>query len=340
VFRWSRIGRTGRLGGLGVVSAIGLGLACATTQLVWFLVPFLVVGLLLLRLGDRSGSAAWWITIKYGLVVLAVFAVVNLPFAIWNFHVWRVAMTTPLVAQTIPHGQGIIGITLNVINGSGAMNFFSYATAALAIGLLICYAVFIRKLGPAMVILPWGIFFLSIRASDKYFYLMAPIWVISVATVRHRDFATAWAPRLRIGPWAVLARWPARVAIITLCLAPAVALSVVAMATPQPLAMTGLVVTPSKSSYTKEIRVVVTNRSTQTIAPHFALSNSVGLTRFWTVVSGPTSVTAGQVATYNLLPPQPSARKSLLGAHIELRAMSANPETMSSIALPMLTASP
>jgi hypothetical protein len=334
--RWSRIGVDGRLRGLGVASALGIGLACATQQMAWFLVPFLVVGLLLLRAGDTGWRAASSLLIRYTGLAFAAFAVVNAPFAVRDVQAWWTAMTTPLVARTLPHGQGLIGLTYDILNGSGRLEAFSYAAAALAIGLLIVYALFIRSLGPAMVILPWSIFFLSIRASDKYFYLMAPIWLISIATVRHRDFARAWMLPLITRGFLRRRIWRAGIAV--LLLVPALALAAIAVISPQPLRMTVLGVTPSKSSYTKEIDLAVTNTSSATIEPHFALSNSVSMSRFWVVKFGPKRLEPGQTWEYVLLPPVPTARRSLLGPHIELRAVSAFPETLSSVALPMLAA--
>jgi hypothetical protein len=216
------------------------------------------------------------------------------------------------------------------------MGYFSYASIALLLGLLLCYALFIRQLGPAMVILPWAVFFVSVRSSDKYFYLMAPIWLMSVATVRHRDFATAWVPRLRLRGWQVFDRMPGRAAVAALCLLPAVVLSVVAVATPQPLKMTLLNVAASPTQTTQEIDLSVTNISSHAISPHFALSNSVTVGRFWKIQTGPATLAPGETETYVLVPSGPSAEVSLRGPRIELHATSVAPETMSSVAIPLV----
>jgi hypothetical protein len=336
VNRWSRIGATGRLRGLGIASAIGLGLASATQQTVWFLVPFLVVGLLLLRVGDQGARTGWWLIVKYVVITVGTFAIVNAPFAIWNLRAWASATIMPLGIRDVPHGQGLIGLTYAVFNGSGRLQAFTYATAAFAVGLLACYALFIRTLGPAMVMLPWSIFFLSIRSSDRYFYILAPAWVVSVATVRHRDFARAWTAPLRIRAWRPLDRRWARAVIAVAMFVPAAALVTVAVATPPPLRMSVLAVTTSKFSYTNEILISATNTSTKTIAPHFALSSSVSIGNFWIIAAGPPKLKPGQSAVYALLPAASSDRRSLWGPRVVLRAMSAYPETLSSVTLPML----
>jgi hypothetical protein len=329
VNRWTRIGADGRLGLLGISSAIGLGLGCATHQTVWFLVPFLVVGLLLLRLGDLDPRTAWWVVGRYVAVVFGSFAAVNAPFAIENFHAWRTALLMPLLARTVPHGEGLVSLLYSAIGGSGSLELFGYASGVLAIAILACFVCFFRRLGPAATILPWIVFFVSIRSSDRYFYQMAPIWLMSLATVRPGDFARAKV---------VLGRHlPARVLAVVALFVPVAVLSVAAVASPQPLRMNVLSVTPSKSSYTKEIDVQVTNVSGSAIQPHFALSASVGMTPFWKIMMGPASLEPGQSGTYVLSPPVASARRSLLGPYILLRAMSGYPETMSSVRLPMLS---
>jgi hypothetical protein len=337
VNRWAKIGTAGRLGALGVTSAVCLGVAASTQQIAWFIVPFMVIGLLLCRLGDQPHAVAWWLVTRYVLIVGAVLAVINAPFVIWNAKAWSTALVTPTSVETVPHGQGLIDVAYYLLGGSGNLQFFSYGSLALAAGLVVCFALLIRRLGPAMAVMPWPIFFVSIRSSDKYFYIMMPLWLLCLATVRHRDFANAYEPDLRLGAWRPLRRPLSRIAVGAAVLAPAVVLVVIAIATPQPLRMAVQNVTATKSAYTKEIDVEVTNTSSRTITPHFALSNSQSMSRFWVPSSGPTALTPGQSALYVLVPSTPGARRSLLGPRILLRAVSQNPETLSSVPLPMRT---
>jgi hypothetical protein len=326
VNRWTRIGRDGRLGALGITSALGLGLAVCTQQMSWFLAPFLIVGLLLCRLGDQPARVAWQLTGRYVAIVVGVFVVVNGPFAIWGPRAFIDALWTPLTLKTVPHGQGLIDVAYYLLGRTGAMEYFSYASMALAIGLLICFAVFIRRLGPAMAILPWPIFYLSIRSSDKYFYIMLPLWMLCLATVPIRDFASAYRPLGALRSW--------RAAIVPLVLAPALVLSVIAIVTPGPLRMAITRVTSTSTALTSEIDVAVTNTSGSTIAPHFALSNTEAISRFWVIASGPGALAPGQSAAYVLVPSTPSSRRSLTSERLLLRATSTTPETLSSVRIP------
>src|SRR6185369_2624590 len=51
IARWPSIGATGRLSRGDLVRGMFLGAACATQQLAWFVVPFLLLGLFAIRHG-------------------------------------------------------------------------------------------------------------------------------------------------------------------------------------------------------------------------------------------------------------------------------------------------
>ncbi|HEY2795388.1 MAG TPA: hypothetical protein VGJ28_23710 [Micromonosporaceae bacterium] len=325
VNRWTRIGVDGRLGALGLTSALALGLATCTQQMSWFLVPFLVVGLLLVRLGDGPARAAWALVGRYAAIVVGVFVVVNLPFVIWGPKAWFDALWTPLTAATVPHGQGLVDVPYYLLGGSGALQFLGYASMVFAVALLLCFALFVRRLGPAMATLPWLIFFLSARSSDKYFYIMMPLWFLTLATVPLRDFATAYEPRLSK---------PVRLTIASVAMVPTLAFALIAIVTPQPLRLSNVRVEATSSGLTSRIQVEVENTSGTALAPHFALSDSQAFSRFWVVVSGPPTLAPGQSAPYLLQPSTPGSRRSLHSQRLLLRATSASPDTISSVRIP------
>ncbi len=331
VYRWTRIGAGGRLGRLGLLSAVCLGAAICTQQMAWFLAPFLVVGVLMCRLGDQPRAVAWRVTLRYCLVVVATAAVINLPFFVWSPHAWVSGVLAPLVVPLVPHGQGLIAISYYVTGGTGALAFYGYAAAALAVGLLALFATRVRVLGPAMSVLPWAAFYLSDRSSAKYFFIMMPIWFVCLATVPLRDFARAYQPRLRFS-WARGRR--ARIAVTLLAVAPAVALTAVAMASPQPLRMSIVSVQTDKSAMMKQVEVDVTNESGQAISPHFSMSSGYAMSRFWVVSSGPATLAPGQEADYVIVPSTPGSSRSLNDGKVLLRAVSDAPATLSSVRIP------
>lgn len=337
VASWTRIG-TGRvavgwLDRRGWISAICLGLAISTQPLPWFIAPFLIVGIFLIRYGDLGARFAALLTAHYTGVVLLVAAAVNVPFMIWNYQAWYTGVLTPLTEPTVPHGQGLIGISYYLVGGSGAMDYYAYAAGLLVIGLLICYALFIRRIGPAMVILPWTVFYLSIRSQDIYFLTMTPIWIMSVATTSHADFARAWQLPRSVLRWRPLRHWSVAALTAALLLAPAAICVNIAVTTPQPLRMNLVGMIVSKTGYLINVlEVDVTNTSDVPIEPHFALSNSESMSHFLTADTGPALLAPKQTALYVLLPWSPGSRRSLAD-RVVLRAVSANPVTLSSLQL-------
>ena len=68
-------------------------------------------------------------------------------------------------------------------DGSAELDFYSYATLLLAVGhARAVTAIWIRRLGPALTVIPWIVFYLSVRSQDGYFLLMTPLWLAAAAT--------------------------------------------------------------------------------------------------------------------------------------------------------------
>jgi hypothetical protein len=238
-----------------------------------------------------------------------------------------------------------MGISFYLVGGSGALLYYTYAAALLGVALFVVFALFIRRFGPAAVVLPWIIFYLSVRSQDLYFTTMTPIWIMSLATVSHRDFARAWQfrPSMRLRPgwraWRPISRRPGQIAVAALVVAPVVWCLIVAIRTPAPLDMQiASVVVDKNSRLIDSVKVDVANTSRRTIAPHFSLSNTSSMSRFMIVKQGPLQLRPGETATYVLMPPSLGSRKKLTG-HVVLRAVSGNPMTLSSATLPYHIAS-
>ena len=341
VNRWTRLGSTGRLRLAGTMSAIGLGIGISTQQMAWFLAPFLVLGVLMVRLGDLPRRTAIAVTLRYVGVTALTAAVFNAPFAVWDFHAWLTAMLTPVTSATVPHGQGLIDISYYFTGGSAALQLYSTAALLFAVALLALFVLMFRRLGPAMAILPWPIFYLSIRSSDKYFYVFAPLWIVSLLTVSRRDFATApelfdtlsrWRPRQwRRFQWRPFQWRPIRAVVAAILILPAVVCVGVAALTPQPLRMTvdGMTVTAS-GNLVRVIDVTIENATDTTIRPHFALSSSDSMSWWWAIQSGPASLAPHQRAEFVLTPMMQSSRRDIT-KRVFLRAVSDKPVTLSSV---------
>jgi hypothetical protein len=329
VYRWTSIGQGGRLGRLGWISAVCLGLAAATQQLTWFVAPFLVTAIYLACRGELPARASARLIGSYVGIAAATFAVVNLPFAAWNFGDWLRAIIAPLTQGAVPWGQGLVGITYYVTKGTGELGFYNYGALLYAAGLLACFVLFFRRLGPALAILPWTVFFFSVRAIESYYFLFIALFVVSLLTIDYAVIERAHQPGGRLRQFLRLDT-KARAVGVTALFIPAVACLAIAIGSPQPLRLT---VTPpagtTPGSTISTVTVTATNVSSRPISPNFGLSNNPGITAAWVIRSGPRTLPPGATATYVISAPFGLATKQA-GPHLLLRAFSAGPATLSS----------
>jgi uncharacterized membrane protein len=322
VWKWPSTGRSGALGWAGIVRAVALGLACSIHQLGWFLAVFLLVGLLLLRLGDLPGRAAWGVVFRYAAVAAATFLLTSVPFIVASPGAWLTGVLEPMLQHAVPHGQGIITLSYYVTGGSGALDWYGRASIVLFVTLLALYTLHFRTLGRAAVVLPWLLFWVSTRSQDGYWVLTMPLWVAGLVATRREDFANAYELRLP-----AFAR--SRAAMIALFV-PALACVGIAAVTPQPLTMQ-VGAAPARNAPVTSLNVQVTNNSGAAVEPHFAVTTGVDITEFWKVAAGPELIPAGESATYTLTPRE--KWKMPAAGPVILRAVSDRPQTLSSLRL-------
>ncbi|HEU5475636.1 MAG TPA: hypothetical protein VFV67_33760 [Actinophytocola sp.] len=324
---WTRVGESGALGRSGVVRAACLGLAAATQPLVWFAVPFAISGLWLLRRGQLPARWATALTLRYLLVAAGAFAVVNLPFLVWDAGLWWGGVGETLSQHAIPYGQGLVGLSLFFGIGGGAVDWFNYAGACAGLGVFVLYLAWFRRLGMAAWILPWLAFFPSGRSLAGYFMILAPIWLVSVLTTNREEFArAARLPLPRLG-WA----WTRKPAVICLVVfAPCLAASAVAMSTPQPLRLEVIgVQTGGQLQSVWQLRVRATNTTPGTLHPHFATNPSGQASTRWNIIEGPVELPGGDTAEYQLVAPNIGSMPGLTTPFV-VHAFTASPRTVSS----------
>jgi hypothetical protein len=337
---WPSIGAGGRLGWHGILKGICLGLAAATHPLAWFLTPFVVIGVWLVRRGELSGRATTAVTARWLTAAAAAFAAVNLPFVLQSPAAWAHGIAEPLFQHAVPIGQGLVGVTLQLTGGSGALGWYGYASQVLLIGLLLAFALGVRRLAPAAMVLPWAVFFLATRSQDDYYCLLAPLWLLGAAIcLRPEQYLRAhrlWSVRLNTTQ---LRRAAAAVLPVA-----ALGCAVVAVATPAPLR---LAVTrfDTAGNGIRRIHATVTNTSGHSLTPHFAITHGSGIiSGFWAVQHGPAILKPGRSASYTLLTPGSAVSP---GRDLRLRVVSDGPMTLSSTVLntaalkrPQATAAP
>ncbi|WP_433917635.1 hypothetical protein OIE50_03235 [Streptomyces canus] len=298
VVRWPATGESGRLGSGGVLRAACLGAACAAQQLAWFLAPFLLIGLYAVRRGELGPRRALAVTARYTATAALTFAAANAYFAVEGFSAWLQGVLLPLDQKAILHGQGLMGISYYFTDGSGRLDYYSYGSQLLLLGLLAATLLFVRRLGPALTVLPWVAFYLATRSQDGYFLMMTPLWLAAAATVPAAAFATAWQPRLPH----VTGR--AKAVVAGGLLAPALVCVAIAAASPPPLRMSLL---PRFATHHARVGVTAidvraVNNTSTALTPHFASRTGQGASNWWTIASGPAVVAPHASAEYHVKP--------------------------------------
>ncbi|OLC56735.1 MAG: hypothetical protein AUH85_05310 [Chloroflexi bacterium 13_1_40CM_4_68_4] len=148
-----------RLGG-----AFAFGAAASIKQIAWFVAPFW-----LLAVAARLG---WRAALRQGLASVAVFALTNLPFALWHPANWLAGVLTPVIAPMFPRGAGLIFVATN---GDLALWGPSVYLALEGAALLVCLFIAWRtrhsspELGIALALVP---LFFAWRSLFSYFFLI------------------------------------------------------------------------------------------------------------------------------------------------------------------------
>ena len=347
VVRWPDIGRGGRLRRSDLLRAACLGAACATQQLAWFVAPFLLVGLFALRRGELPPRRAFGTVVSFAAVAAATFLAINLPFVVRDAPAWASGVALVLTQHAVPHGQGLIDVSFYLTDGSAELVFYSYATLLFTLGLLGLTATWTRRLGPALTVIPWFVFYFSVRSQDGYFLLMTPLWLAAAATAPPSAFAAAWQPRLPSlarPMWRVASGAPprslgaaGRALLGVALLAPALMCASIAIASDEPLELT-VVSTTAHGAHAQglwQMSVDVLNQSTSTLSPHFTISNGQGVSPFWTATGGPAELAAGQRATYLLTAADTNGYAPGPNGYLYLRALTDGPMTVSTTRVPI-----
>ncbi|MFJ8106522.1 hypothetical protein [Streptomyces sp. NPDC096132] len=328
VVRWPRIGRGGLLGRAGVARAVCLGAACAAQQLSWFVVPFLLSGIYAVRRGELGPRAAAGVLLRITGIAATVWLLINTYFLVQQPRAWLEGIALPLTQGAVLHGQGLIGVSLYLTDGSDRIDWYGHASLLLAAALLVLFVLFVRRLGPAATVLPWCAFFLATRSQDGYYLMMTPLWLAAAVTAPASEFAGAWQPRPR--PLAGPRGRTARLAAAVLVLLPALASATVAVTGTPPLRMRVAAVRHGSPTAVSLMTLRVTNTGDRALSPHFTLTTGQGMDPYWIVVRGPRTLPAHSTARYELRPPSGRFHLPRPSVRIRLRAFTADPQTLSS----------
>ena len=328
--KWSNIGQGGRLRGSGVLQAVCLGLAASISQFPWFVAPFLLLGLWRFRsreLGLHRGTA---VVARFFLTACGTALLINAPFIAWAPHDWISGILSPLFQHAIPFGQGLIDATVFFHIGGGNLAYYTYAAIAALIALLVAYGLYIERLWKVAFILPSAVFLFATRSLYEYLIMMVAMWIVSVVVAgdgigpQDEEYRTSRASFQDL-PVVRRVALGIPVAVGVVCI-------VLALTTAPPLSISiKAVETNGQFGRVWRIRALVTNRSSVSVAPHFATDGSGYLTTFWNAVAGPRTLGPGERALYTLVAPNVGSMPGVTQSFV-LQAVTASPETISSSA--------
>lgn len=314
--RWPATGAGGRLGRNGVLRAVCLGAACAAQQLAWFFAPFLLIGLYAVRRGELGARPATAVLARFTGIAALTWAAVNAYFAAQGFSAWLHGLLLPLTQKAILHGQGLMGISYYFTDGSSRLDYYSYASLLLLVGLLTATVLFVRRLGPALTVLPWLSFYLATRSQDGYFLMMTPLWLAAAATVPACALASAWEPGIPR-----LTGRRVKAGLVVALVTPALLCAGIAAASRPPLDMTLTVhITDGARPAVSSVTVRAVNTTGTALTPHFASRTGQAASNWWTITAGPAALAPHSTAVYvvrpegghHALPTSPNERMYLI----------------------------
>jgi hypothetical protein len=160
------------------ISALCMGIAIATKQVVWYFLPFYLI--LVLRTGGFKKSAL------AALVTAGVFAAFNLPFVFLNPSAWLASVSAPLRDNLFPEGVGLVTlVTSGVLHTTSQAVFTALEGTTAASGLVWYYRNCRRYPHTALMLAILSLFF-AWRSNWNYFYY-ADVVLLAAVLLETRD---------------------------------------------------------------------------------------------------------------------------------------------------------
>ncbi len=161
-----------------VLAAVCFGMAAATKQQSWFVVPFLAVWL-------HTYWSAWPSAVrpavrvaKFFLVSFVVFLVPNVPFLAGGAHAWLSSVMAPFFQPPDGQGLSILGqFSMVQLSEATYSTIFAGAAAIAFVG----YVLYRKSAPSAAWLLPAVVLWFSHRSFQSYFVYWTPIFILGLA---------------------------------------------------------------------------------------------------------------------------------------------------------------
>jgi uncharacterized membrane protein len=302
-----------------------LGLAMAVKQTPFLVLPFLAVGIgLEVRNLTSSTAAAWKTSGRYVAIAVGTFLIPNLYFIAISPHQWLSGVLTPINAQAVPAGQGLIGLSLFLGIGGGSLLAYSVCVVVVFVALLSIFAVSYPTLKRWAVVLPAFALLFASRSFGSYQVMLLPAALVGAFTVSDgsRRYSRQLDRRRR-----QIRRWVIPIAAVTTAASIAVALLV-----PPPFTVVVTSVrTTGQLATVVEVGVKVTNHTGRPLHPAFSVESGGSISAFWSGSSGPRRIPAHATARYELQAPNFFAQPPITGG-FQVVAYTSAPGSVSSSA--------
>lgn len=291
-----------------------MGLAMAVKQTPWLVFPFVVAGIVIESRHANGTRRALRDGLRYSGIALAAFAVPNLPYAADAPGAWLRGISTPLIAHTVPAGQGLVAISLSLMAGGGSLHAYALTADIAYAALLACFIAAYPALKPVAFLLPSVALFFADRSFGSYLVMLVPAAIVAAAT-------TSRPPGIRPARW-----WPLLAAGgggATLLAAG------VALTTPSPLSMSiESVHTTGQLATVEQVTLSVANNTGGTVRPAFTVENGTTMTAFWQRTGGPARLGPHQRASYTIVAPSFFAMPSIQNG-FQVLAFTTTPDSVS-----------
>ncbi|HEX78915.1 MAG TPA: hypothetical protein G4O19_02035 [Dehalococcoidia bacterium] len=163
------------------LSAIFMGIAIATKQIAWFLLPFYLILILRERGLGRAASI--------GAIVSCIFLAFNLPYIITDPGLWLSSVVAPMTDALFPNGGGIIMFSYTGLIDAESSLPFTIMEVIVLIAALIWYFFNCRRFPETALILAVFPIFFSWRSGWTYFFYMD---IIMLATIMIYEYRENW----------------------------------------------------------------------------------------------------------------------------------------------------
>jgi len=328
VWRWDRYGQGRSAGVAGWIGPVALGLACAVKQSPWFCVPFLVAGVAIEA--RRSGLRPGTVAVRYAGTVLAVFAVVNLPFIVWGPGAWLHGTITPIVQPLVADGQGLVSLAVHGVLPGADLTYLTVSGVLVYLTALIVFVVAYPRLKRVwLVVIPLSMF-VSPRSLSSYLIDFLPVALLAAFTVSAGSSDRRPAASGRVAARRVLSL------PVALCVVPAlgaVAFAALAFAGP-PLQLTVDGVRTGDGGITMSaVTLSVRNLTGSPEVPHVVVTMGQHPAGFWLPRGGLMApVPAHGEVTLTLYPPS-ATYTALRGVEWVVSAYTTSPKAISTSAV-------